>query len=117
VQRENGEFEKLEQWDSSSDAVDGAEEDKRSTGITEKKVVEVEVLLDDKGGQTQRSQIREWIWDREGSTERTNLFVNHAFDLRLLQSRDDSVLGRKVDDLGLSVTEVQLLEEVLCSER
>jgi hypothetical protein len=84
MEGEDGQLEELEQRDRPPDAVDRAKEDDRPARVAQKKVVEVEVLL-----------------SRE------------AVDLRLLQGRDDAALGREVDDLGVLIPEVELLEEII----
>ena len=45
----------------------------------------------------------------------TDLLVGHALNLRLLEGGHHAVLGREVDDLGVGITEVKLLKQVVCN--
>lgn len=74
-----------EQWMQTTDAVDRGEEDDGAARVAEEEVIEVNVLL-----------------------------LEHALDLAFLQRLDESSIGRKIDELGISVAEVELEQQVIC---
>ncbi len=45
MEREDGHAEGLEEWDQTSDTVNGTNEDERSTWVSKEEVVKVEILL------------------------------------------------------------------------
>lgn len=115
MKREDGELEEFEERDSSSDSVDASEEDEGSSRISEEEVVEVEIL--DEKGRRGKGTLAVASKERKGQdasrAKRAHLLIRHALDLGLLKSRDHSVLGGEVDDLGIGITEIELLEEIV----
>lgn len=45
--------------------------------------------------------------------ERTNFFVNQALDFALFESFDEPMFGSEIDNLGIRVSEVELLEKIV----